>query len=208
MNVNIRRATANDALHIGRLVLASADEFLTALFGPRIERALEHLASRRGTLFSHEHAWIAEAKDAVAGMLLGYTGREKAAQDPRTGAALFMSLGPGILARLGRLMAARSAVSFAAPGEFYLSNVGVYPEFQGRGIGSLLISHAERQAAREGAQAIVLDVETDNEGAASLYERLGFRSDGKRREIKLGGGRCRRFSFFRMIHALEAPMSI
>jgi ribosomal protein S18 acetylase RimI-like enzyme len=205
---NIRPATANDALHIVRLVLASADEFLTAVFGPRIARALEHLASGRGTLFSHEHAWIAETEDVVAGMLLGYTGREKAAQDPRTGAALLISLGPGILARLGRLMAARSAVSFVSPREFYLSNVGVYPEFQGRGIGSLLIGHAERQAAREGAQAIVLDVETDNEGAVSLYERLGFRSDGRRRGIELGGGSSRRFSFFRMIHALEAPTSI
>jgi ribosomal protein S18 acetylase RimI-like enzyme len=205
---NIRQATANDALHIVRLVLASADEFLTAVFGPRIARALEHLASGRGTLFSHEHAWIAETEDVVAGMLLGYTGREKAAQDPRTGAALLISLGPGILARLGRLMAARSAVSFVSPREFYLSNVGVYPEFQGRGIGSLLIGHAERQAAREGAQAIVLDVETDNEGAVSLYERLGFRSDGRRRGIELGGGSSRRFSFFRMIHALEAPTSI
>lgn len=200
---SIRPATANDAPHIGRLILTSADEFLTALFGPRVARALEHLASGGGTLFSHEHAWIAETKDAVAGMLLGYTGRDKVAQDLRTGAALFLALGPGILGRLGRLMAARSAVSFVAPQEFYLSNVAVYPELQGRGIGSLLISHAERQAAREGAHAIVLDVETDNEEAVSLYERLGFRSDGTRREIDLGGSSHRRFSFFRMIHELE-----
>jgi len=203
--VSIRPATPNDALHIGRLTLASAEEFLPALFGPRIARALERLAAGRGTLFSHEHAWVAETEDAVAGMLLGYTGREKAGQDPRTGAALFMALGPGILARLGRLTAARTAVSFVAPREFYLSNVAVYPEFQGRGIGALLIGHAQRQAAGEGAQAIVLDVEADNNGAVRLYGRLGFRSDGKKRAIKVsGGGRCRRFSFFRMTLALGA----
>jgi hypothetical protein len=90
--LNIRPATTNDALHVGRLTLASADEFFTALFGPRIARALEHLAAGRGTLFSHEHVWIAESRGAVAGMLLGYTGLEKKAQEPRTGAALFMAL--------------------------------------------------------------------------------------------------------------------
>lgn len=45
---------------------------------------------------------------------------------------------------------------------------------QGQGIGSDLISGAEDVARRNGSQLLGIAVETDNDGAKRLYERLGY----------------------------------
>ena len=101
--MGIRRCVPADAPDIARLVLVSAERFLPAVFGTGIEAAVRILAAGRGTLFSHAHCWIAEAGGSTAGMLLGYSGREKAAGDPATGWGLLRTLGFGLVRRLGKL---------------------------------------------------------------------------------------------------------
>jgi ribosomal protein S18 acetylase RimI-like enzyme len=56
----------------------------------------------------------------------------------------------------------------------YLQRVAVDPEWQGRGIGRSLIRSAARWAKKEGAQALMLNTQTDNDGAMGLYESEGF----------------------------------
>jgi len=51
----------------------------------------------------------------------------------------------------------------------------VKPSWRGRGIGTLLIAAAEREARRLGARFAELAVEDDNPRARRLYERLGYR---------------------------------
>jgi ribosomal protein S18 acetylase RimI-like enzyme len=172
--ITIRCARPSDALHITRLVLFSAPTFLPAVFGPGIDKAIEEMAAGQGTLFSYEHAVIAEQDGAVRGMLLAYSGVVKAAQDPRTGLALLGALRTGMIRRLPRLLKLQSAIGRIGKDEYYISNVAVYPEQRGRGIGSLLIARASDEA-RKAAIRLVLDVETDNPAAQRLYERIGFR---------------------------------
>jgi len=174
-SVEIRGARPEDAPHIARLVLQSAEHFLPALFGPGISRAIERLAAGRGTLFSHEHAWIAERRGSVLGMLLGYTGAVKRAQDPLTGFALVRLLKLDMLRRLGPLLKMQSTIGRIAGNEYYVSNVAVEPDHRGRGIGARLVARARAEAERSGLRSIVLDVEADNPRAQRLYERLGFR---------------------------------
>ena len=100
----LRPAEAGDAADIARLVLLSAESFLPAVFGPGIEAAIRTLAAGRGTLFGHSHCIIAAASGRTAGMLLGYSGKEKTAEDPATGWGLLRTLGPGLVRRLGRLL--------------------------------------------------------------------------------------------------------
>jgi GNAT superfamily N-acetyltransferase len=57
-----------------------------------------------------------------------------------------------------------------------LSEIGVRPEFRGRGIGSALVSHALSWARRHGAQALLTSCQSTNP-AATAYWRLGFRPD-------------------------------
>jgi ribosomal protein S18 acetylase RimI-like enzyme len=197
--VHVRGACPSDAQHVARLVLASAPDFLPAVFGPGIPRALEEMAAGRGTLFSHQHAWVAEGSDGVLGMLLGYLGAVKGPQDPRTGLVLLGQLRAQMIRRLPALLTMQSTIGHIGKDEYYVSNVAVYPQFRGRGIGSLLMGRAREEAVRAGASAVVLDVETDNPAAQRLYERLGFRAAGETPALLLAG---RAFAFRRMSLAL------
>jgi ribosomal protein S18 acetylase RimI-like enzyme len=47
---------------------------------------------------------------------------------------------------------------------------------RGRGIGSALLAHAERQARQRGVQAFHLEVDHANQRARRLYERLGYKA--------------------------------
>ncbi len=189
-----RRAEASDAADIARLVLLSAEQFLPAVFGPRIEGALRTLAAGSGTLFSFRHAWVVDAGGQPAGMLLGYSGRQKRSEDPSTGLALFGQLGLGMMARFGGLLRLQSTLGRVAPGEWYVSNIAVYPAHRGAGIGAALMGRAEVEARAAGCGRVVLDVETDHLPARALYERLGYEQRAAM-GITLAG---RLFSFHRM----------
>jgi ribosomal protein S18 acetylase RimI-like enzyme len=59
------------------------------------------------------------------------------------------------------------------PGEIYLSRIEIHPDYQGRGIGTRLVS-ALTAEARQNGQDLVLDVLTVNHRAQALYQRLGM----------------------------------
>ena len=203
-SIALRRALASDAPDIGRLILLSAEHFLPAIFGPGIAKVLDELAARRGSLFGHEHVWIAEQQGMTRGMLLGYPGVIKAAEDLRTGLALLRSLKADMIRRIGPLLAMQSAIGRIAKDEYYISNVAVYPDFRGRGIGAQLIGRAVEEAGRAGIRSVVLDVESDNAEARRLYERIGFRKVSETPPTTL---ESRRFVFFRMAMPLSAALS-
>ncbi len=62
------------------------------------------------------------------------------------------------------------------PQRWVLANVVVLPGQRRRGIGRILVKESIQHARRRGAQEIILQVDHDNEGAISLYHKLGFRS--------------------------------
>lgn len=55
-----------------------------------------------------------------------------------------------------------------------LSDIAVFPEKQGKGLGTALITHCINYALSEGKPHLNLDVETHNQKALELYTRLGF----------------------------------
>ena len=59
------------------------------------------------------------------------------------------------------------------PSEIYLARIEICPGYQGRGIGTRLISALIDEARRTG-QDLVLDVLTVNHSAQALYQRLGM----------------------------------
>jgi ribosomal protein S18 acetylase RimI-like enzyme len=62
----------------------------------------------------------------------------------------------------------------------HLCQVSVAPEFQGRGLGRLLVTEALAAFQRKGLASASLSVTVDNRRAYELYEQLGF---GLRREF-------------------------
>lgn len=56
----------------------------------------------------------------------------------------------------------------------YLSSIGTRPRWQRRGLGALVTALAVVEALDAGSTLVHLAVDVGNEGARSLYERLGF----------------------------------
>ena len=55
-----------------------------------------------------------------------------------------------------------------------VATIGVDPEYQNRGIGSALLSYAEKDAADQGCETFSLEVRVSNAPARHLYEKHGF----------------------------------
>ena len=68
-----------------------------------------------------------------------------------------------------------------AAGESHLLNVCVAPEFQGEGLGRILVAHLLKCAKSKGASCVFLEVRPSNRVACKLYESLGFNEVGRRR---------------------------
>jgi ribosomal-protein-alanine N-acetyltransferase len=64
--------------------------------------------------------------------------------------------------------------------EAHLSTLAVDPALRRRGIGERILRAAMRQAARQGAEMMTLEVRVSNDAARRLYEKLGFRVVGRR----------------------------
>jgi ribosomal protein S18 acetylase RimI-like enzyme len=70
--------------------------------------------------------------------------------------------------------------SEAEPSEFYLDTISVDPKCQGRGFGRDLIEASCEHARKLGRSRIGLLVDIENTGAKRLYERLEFRTQGRK----------------------------
>ena len=64
---------------------------------------------------------------------------------------------------------------------YYVRDIGVHPDMQGKGLGSVLMRPTLDRCDREGVPAYI---EASSERSAALYERLGFRHV---KELRVGG---------------------
>ena len=88
--------------------------------------------------------------------------------------------------QIGQELAGYTIFNWAA-GEAHLLNLCIHPEWQHRGYGSLLLEYTINHAARNGNEAIYLEVRTSNTHAARLYRNRGFRVIGSRRSYYQSG---------------------
>lgn len=65
--------------------------------------------------------------------------------------------------------------------EGYVQTIGVARAARRRGIGSVLLARLLADARTAGARTCWLEVRADNPGAQAMYERFGFRVQGRRR---------------------------
>ncbi len=64
-----------------------------------------------------------------------------------------------------------------------ITNVAVTPAMRRRGIAKALIEAAQNGAKERGREFITLEVRPSNTGALSLYEKLGFTQQGRRKNF-------------------------
>ena len=82
--------------------------------------------------------------------------------------------------RYDRLLVGGEFVGFASHGPteqptvFKLHKIYLHPDWQGRGLGSLLLQHCERETGGLGARRLILSVNKRNVRAIKAYQRNGF----------------------------------
>jgi len=71
----------------------------------------------------------------------------------------------------GPRIAGCGRLEFSSPGEARVRGIAVDPDYQGKGIGSMILSALEAHAARIGLERLVLD---GRENALGFYRRNGY----------------------------------
>lgn len=173
----IRRATEKDT-ELLTLVIAEAVGFEVmedAEQGWQTEeqrlwmKRLSETVTDERALYTWRHALVAEVDGRPAGALVCYAGDDYMQRREHT----------------FRLVAdlidfdVQSMDAETAAGEFYLDSLAVLPAYRGKGIGSALLQEGIRQGERM-QRPTVLACAPGNLNAKRLYERLGFRTDGRR----------------------------
>lgn len=68
-----------------------------------------------------------------------------------------------------------------------IQTIGVLPEFEGRGIARAMLDELVAEAARRGADSVMLEVSSTNPRAQKLYDRYGFEHIHTRRRYYRDG---------------------
>lgn len=123
-----------------------------------------------------------------------YPGPTKSPRDPEQMQSYFAALTPADLTReqgteafvaiggdrespLGLLVIKPDFDYFTDHPRAYVEILVVAEEAEGRGVGRVLMEHAEQWGRAHGCHEVVLDVFANNPSAIAFYERIGFAPD-------------------------------
>jgi ribosomal protein S18 acetylase RimI-like enzyme len=194
----IRKGEIKDLEDFINLIHYASDNVFAAIFDLKVSEVLKFLFVKSHNLFSFTHTIFIEANQKPAGMLLGYDFDDNKQDILNTGVLMLRKLNAYSSKIICNLLKAERVIGKVNKGEFYISNVAVYPEFRGIGLGNELMLNAEKIARSTKNKSISLDVEVQNEGAINLYKKLGFKIIGNIKILKLREA----FKFYRMIKKL------
>lgn len=172
--LTLRAATPDDALQLAELAILAAGEFYTWLYGPRAAQVLCGLFQQPGHLASYEKAKVATIEGQCAGMLLAFSWQQHQTEHQTTNWRYLRTFTPHTLFLVPLLFTAPEWFGQPEKDEFYVNYVAVYPHFQGRGLGGVLMQEAETSARAAGCRALSLDVDVKNPSAIRLYEKHGY----------------------------------
>ena len=182
-DIIIRKGKPEDAQDFSQLLLFTGPMLLLYLFGSNVRNIMKNLFQHTKNYFGFEHSYFVELNDKIAGMALAYDYKQKKQESLHMGLLLLKYLKWSFFTRITYLL--KLEYGKIRKSECYLSNIAVYPEFRGLGLGKKLLEVIEKEARKAGNKRIVLDVEIDNKKAIRLYESFGYKIEKKWSILKI-----------------------
>lgn len=143
--------------------------------GHSTDQVLTSLFLRRGNRISYPLSTVAEPNGGVADQLLAYPGCKRSRFNWVTGLHLLGVLGLAGTFRLAYRLTAYRDLRRTKKEKLYISNLGVVPDLQGQGIGTMLMERAEALARKAGLQKCSFLVTFGHKPARRLYEHLAYK---------------------------------
>jgi ribosomal protein S18 acetylase RimI-like enzyme len=173
MNTIIRSATKKDADAVAACLLLAMEDIIGSFLGTEDReealRFMEHFAGREDNQYSYQNCLVAELGARVVGALNVYDGGG------------LVKLREPILDHIRKYYNPEFApVDETQKGEYYIDSLGVLPEMQGLGIGSMLLKFLIESHVVQKGHTLGLLVDDKNPGARKLYEKLGFKVAGSK----------------------------
>lgn len=168
--LNIRKATINDAPLIAKVVAMAIGEESAILYGgENYMNVFEEIALLEDSQYSYRNAFVAEINGNVVGAVVAYDGAE------------LYPLRKATLEIIYKHTAKKLQIADETDAsEFYLDSLAVLPEYRGRGVGAQLILAVKDRAFNEYNKNLGLLVDFENPDAERLYQSVGFeRADVK-----------------------------
>ena len=194
-DITIREGKPEDAPRGSELAVLSAPVLLPYLFGPKVGDVIKKSFQHVRNCFSFEHAHFIEVNGEVAGMALMFNYNQRKKEELRSLLFILRYLRCSFLSQFKYLRKSGDILAQITESDAYLAHFAVYPKFRSLGFGTRLIEVIEEEAKTAGSKGMVLDVETDNERAIKLYERLGYSIEHKSPILRI---RDKDFEFFKM----------
>lgn len=174
----IRQATPADNGPIAQLIILAMGK-LAAKFAnsddPGVITGLfEKFVTEPGNQYSYHNILVWAEGDAICGMIMAYDGGQlDQLRKP------FISYTQTVLGFTG------TPEDETQAGEYYIDCLGVFSQYQGKGIAKELIKALFTRAAELGHHTVGLLVSKGNDKAKKLYTNLGFTNVGE--QALLGG---------------------
>lgn len=167
MDLNIRRASKDEAAFIARNILYAMDIDTSNPRGAAILDIMTEICAMDDTLYSWRNALVAELDGTPAGSITAYDG----------------GLYPELSKRTFEIFAKKSGGwsykmdAETKEGEYYLDSLAVLPSFRGLGLGKQLLVAAMEEAEALGFYTASLIVDPEFTGVVRLYSSCGFSLD-------------------------------
>ncbi len=176
--MEIRMGKPEEAKVLTELIWSSDGGVLKELTGndPNvIEWLILRSASEPTLIFSYENIVVVDREGFPVGLAFGYDYEIFRVSKNPTFWGLWKAIGwKRFLLRVLPNLIRLAWKTKIKQGDFYLSNIAVFPEYQQWGVGSHLLQYVETYG---GGKRIVLDVSEDNANARRFYRRRGYRNE-------------------------------
>jgi len=167
-------ATPERSREGAELALLAGEKLIPAIFGPNALAFWEKAFRHRKCGFSYEHSWFLDIDGKPLAIAVGYDYQTQKKEGLRTFLIILKCLKWKFIKQRKELQQSGEIMAKTRPGDYYVSNLAVYPEYRGQGYGTMIMDSVENMAREAGLLRIVLDAEVVKERALQFYKRRGY----------------------------------